>query len=125
MTNPSIAERLGEDFLTRALHRDYRHVSQAVDAAGLMTWDDLDRILTQHRLDPPRLRLSREGQTLLLPDYATPVSTCRHTVWHRLQPAGLHPLLADGASWPWTAPTSSTNPWPGSPRTWSARSGPT
>ncbi|TJZ94513.1 hypothetical protein [Actinacidiphila oryziradicis] len=31
-------------------------------------------------------------------DYATPVATRRHTVWHRLQPAGLHPLLADGAS---------------------------
>lgn len=98
MTNLSIAERLGEELLARALHRDYRHVSQAADAAGLMTWDDPDRILTQHRLDPPRLRLSREGQTLLLPDYATPVSTRRHTVWHRLQPAGLHLLLADGAS---------------------------
>ncbi|MFB7534587.1 cupin domain-containing protein [Streptomyces sp. NPDC056178] len=98
MTNLSIAERLGEDFLAQALHRDYRHVSKAVDVAGLMTWDDLDRILTQHRLEPPRLRLARDGQTLPLSHYATPVSTRRHTVWHRLQPAGLHPLLADGAS---------------------------
>lgn len=98
MTNMSIAERLGEDFLAQALHRDYRHIPEAVDVAGLMTWDDLDRILTQHRLEPPRLRLARDGKTLPLSDYATPVATRRHTVWHRLQPAGLHPLLADGAS---------------------------
>jgi hypothetical protein len=33
MTIVSIAERLGQDeFLARSLHRDYRHVTQAVDA---------------------------------------------------------------------------------------------
>ncbi|MGW1617387.1 hypothetical protein ACWCQZ_50540 [Streptomyces sp. NPDC002285] len=31
------------------------------------------------RLEPPRMRLSRDGETL-----------GRHTVWHRLHPAELH-----------------------------------
>lgn len=98
MRSDCIAEHLGADFCSQALHRDYRHVPGALDVAGLMTWDDLSRVLAEHRLEPPRLRLARDGQTLHLQEYATPVPTRRHTVWHRLQPAGLHPLLAAGAS---------------------------
>ncbi|MFV8131922.1 cupin domain-containing protein [Streptomyces syringium] len=98
MTIASIAERLGEDFLAQALHRDYRHVPGALHVTGLMTWDDLDQILATHRLEPPRLRLSLEGETLPLLAYGEPVTTRRHTVWHRLHPAQLHARLAEGAS---------------------------
>ncbi|WP_328419332.1 hypothetical protein [Streptomyces sp. NBC_00443] len=66
MTNVSIAACLGEDFLAQALHREYRHVPGALDVAGLMTWDDFNHILGSHRLESPRMRLSRDGETLLV-----------------------------------------------------------
>ncbi|PAM98051.1 hypothetical protein CJI59_30905 [Streptomyces sp. Alain-F2R5] len=98
MTDVSIAACLGEDFLAQALHREYRHVPGALDVAGLMTWDDLNQILGSHRLEPPRMRLSRDGETLLIGGYTAPVATRRHTVWHRLHPAELHARLTEGAS---------------------------
>lgn len=98
MTDVSIAACLGEDFLAQALHREYRYVPGAVDVAGIMNWDDLNQILAAHRLQPPRMRLSRDGETLLVGGYTTPVATRRHTVWHRLHPAELHTRLSEGAS---------------------------
>ncbi|KAB7844933.1 cupin domain-containing protein [Streptomyces mobaraensis] len=98
MTSVRIAERLGEDFLAQALHRAFRHVPAAIDPSGLLTWDDLNHILAGHRLDPPRLRLSQDGETLPQRSYCEPVTTRRHTVWHRLHPALLHARLAEGAS---------------------------
>ncbi len=64
----------------------------------LMTWDDLNQILAAHRLEPPSMRLSCDGETLLVGCYTTPVATRRHTVWHRLHPAELHARLLEGAS---------------------------
>ncbi|MER5783081.1 cupin domain-containing protein [Streptomyces mobaraensis] len=98
MTSVRIAERLGEEVLAQALHRDFRHMPAAIDPAGLLTWDDLNAILAAHRLDPPRLRLSQDGETLPQRSYSEPVTTRRHTVWHRLHPALLHARLAEGAS---------------------------
>ncbi|MFE9813171.1 JmjC domain-containing protein [Streptomyces sp. NPDC005548] len=98
MTDLSIAACLGEDFLAQALHREYRHIPGALDITGMMTWDDLNHILATHRLEPPRLRLSSNGETLLIGGYTTPVATRRHTVWHRLHPAELHARLTEGAS---------------------------
>jgi hypothetical protein len=34
----------GRGFLARALLREYRQTSGALDVAGLMTWDDLRRL---------------------------------------------------------------------------------
>ncbi|MGY1503598.1 winged helix domain-containing protein [Streptomyces sp. QTS52] len=98
MTRMFIAACLGEDFLAQALHREYRHVPGALDVAGMMTWDDLNQILATHRLQPPRMRLSRDGETLLVGGYTPPVATRRHTVWHRLHPAELHARFTEGAS---------------------------
>ncbi|MFI2511652.1 hypothetical protein [Streptomyces sp. NPDC018972] len=95
MTDLSIAACLGEDLLAQALHREYRHVPGALDVAGLMTWDDLNHILAGHRLQPPRMRLSRDGETLLVGGYTAPMATRRHTVWHHLHPAELHARLAE------------------------------
>jgi hypothetical protein len=39
-----------------------------------MTWDDLNHILAAHRLQPPRMRLSRHGETLLVGGYTAPVA---------------------------------------------------
>jgi Cupin superfamily protein len=96
----NLAARLGQDeFLAQAFHRQYRHVSGAIEnPASLMTWDALNTILATHRLDPPRLRLSMDGEMLPQYRYASPVMTRRHTVWQRLYPAELHARLAEGAS---------------------------
>ncbi|MEX2985591.1 cupin domain-containing protein [Streptomyces sp. C36] len=98
MTPLRIAERLGEDFLAQALHRDYHHLPAAVEATGLLTWDALNSILASHRLEPPRLRLNRGGETLPTLATSAPEVTRRHVVWHRLHPTPLHTQLADGAS---------------------------
>jgi hypothetical protein len=98
MTTTSIAACLGEEFLAQALHRDFRHFPGAVDVAGLMTWDDLNKLLATHRLEPPRMRLHRDGAPLQVSAYTEPITTRRHTVWRRLQPAELHARLTEGAS---------------------------
>ncbi|MFF2132913.1 JmjC domain-containing protein [Streptomyces olivochromogenes] len=98
MTTTSIAACLGGEFLAQALHRDFWHFPGAVDVAGLMTWGELDKLLATHRLEPPRMRLHRDGAPLQVTSYTEPVTTRRHTVWRRLQPAELHARLADGAS---------------------------
>jgi hypothetical protein len=95
-----MAECLGRgEFLAGVLHRTWHHVPCALkDPAALMSWDALNTILTVHRLDPPRLRLSSGGEVLPQYRYAAPVATRRHAVWQRLQPAELHARLAEGAS---------------------------
>ncbi len=100
MSPLSLAERLGRDtFPAQVYHRQHLHVPGAIPAPGdLITWDDLNNILATHRLDPPRLRLSAEGEMLPQYRYSAPVTTRRHTVWQRLHPAELHERLTEGAS---------------------------
>lgn len=100
MSPLNLAAHLGQDeFLARVFHRHYRHVSGALSTPGeLMTWDDLNTILATHRMDPPRLRLSVDGEMLPQYRYSAPVSTRRHTVWQRTHPAELHERLREGAS---------------------------
>ncbi|MFI2431911.1 cupin domain-containing protein [Streptomyces sp. NPDC018693] len=96
----SWAVRLGEDrFLTQALHRSYAVFP--ADGSGttpLLSWDDLNTILATHRLEPPRLRLSRDGVTVPLDRYSAPFTNRRGVTWHRTHPAELHARLAAGAS---------------------------
>ncbi|WP_327725180.1 hypothetical protein [Streptomyces europaeiscabiei] len=81
------------------LHRHYRHIPSAVPNPGdLITWDDVNTILATHRLEPPRFRLSADGEMLPAHRYTAPVTTRRHTVWQRLHPTELHARLAEGAS---------------------------
>jgi hypothetical protein len=96
----NLAVRLGQDeFLTQALHRRYRYVPEAIKAPeALISWDALNDILATHRLDPPRLRLSVDGDMLPQYRYTVPVVTRRRTVWQRTRPAELHRRLAEGAS---------------------------
>ncbi|MEV5143455.1 cupin domain-containing protein [Streptomyces sp. NPDC052727] len=100
MSPLNLAAHLGQDeFLAQVLHRHHRHVPRAVTEPGrLITWDDLNTILATHRLEPPRLRLSADGEMLPAYRYTSPVTTRRHTVWQRLHPAELHARLAEGAS---------------------------
>ncbi|MQS13042.1 cupin [Streptomyces kaniharaensis] len=96
----SWAARLGGDsFLAQTFNRSYAVIpGQATDVAGLLSWDDLNTILATQRLEPPRLRLSLDGEMLPLHRYALPVTTRRSVTWHRFQPAELHARLAEGAS---------------------------
>ncbi|MFE9437028.1 cupin domain-containing protein [Streptomyces sp. NPDC006640] len=101
MSEPRIAERLGQDFLAQALHRDYRHVSGALtprELGALCSFDVLNDLVARHRLEPPRLRLAHDGEMLPLHRYAAAVTTRRSTVWQRVHPAELHERLAEGAS---------------------------
>ncbi|GAA2947554.1 cupin domain-containing protein [Streptomyces enissocaesilis] len=100
MSPLNLAAHLGQDeFLAQVLHRRYRHVPAAIqDPDKLITWDDVNTILATHRLEPPRFRLSADGEMLPAYRYTAPVTTRRHTVWQRLHPAELHARLAEGAS---------------------------
>ncbi|GAA2972044.1 hypothetical protein GCM10010519_03970 [Streptomyces lactacystinicus] len=96
----SWAARLGGDqFLAQALHRSYVVFPvEGADTAPLLSWDDLNSILAAHRLDPPRLRLSKDGQAVPVGRYSTPSINRRGATWNRLHPAQLHAQLAEGAS---------------------------
>lgn len=95
----SVVAHLGEDFLAQVYGRTYLHVPGEADRfSGLLSWNDLNALLTHHRLEPPRLRLSVDGEALPQHAYTLPVTTRRNTVWHRLSPADLHHHLADGAT---------------------------
>lgn len=95
----AVVARLGEDFLAQVYGRTYRHFSGEPSLlGGLLGWGDLNALLTHHRLEPPRLRLSAGGEALPQHAYTVPITTRRSTVWHRLKPAELHRHLAGGAT---------------------------
>ncbi|MEU9485398.1 cupin domain-containing protein [Streptomyces decoyicus] len=99
MTAISSAVRsLGGDFPAEAFGRTYRLWPRVGDFSDLFTWDDLNQLIARHRLEPPRLRLFGDGSQIPQHRYAHPVVSKRHTVWHRIEPAGLHHQLKDGAS---------------------------
>jgi len=96
----SWAARLGGDtFLAQTFNRSYAlFPGQADEAVSLLSWDDLNGILDTQRLEPPRLRLSMDGEMLPVHRYTLPVTTRRSVTWNRVQPAELHARLAEGAS---------------------------
>ncbi|MDH6704811.1 hypothetical protein P3T27_001514 [Kitasatospora sp. MAA19] len=96
----SVVEHLGgDDFLAQTLGRSFKVArGEAASLAGLMSWDDLNAILTHHRFEPPRLRLATNGEQLPAHTYSRPITTRRNTIWHQLQPSELHQRLAEGAT---------------------------
>ncbi|MEV7783284.1 cupin domain-containing protein [Kitasatospora sp. NPDC088351] len=96
----SVVERLGgDDFLAQTLGRSFKVArGEAASLAGLMSWDDLNAILTHHRFEPPRFRLAANGEQVPAHTYSQPIVTRRSTVWHRLQPSELHKRLAEAAT---------------------------
>lgn len=62
--------------------------------ADLLTWNELNAILEQHRLTPPRLKLYRDGQAVDPAHYLTPAMFGVP----RLDAGGLATCLAQGAS---------------------------
>ncbi|MFF9589472.1 JmjC domain-containing protein [Streptomyces sp. NPDC014646] len=99
LDSASWAGRLGGDtFLAQTYHRSYAHFPGAADTAGLFSWDGLNRIIATQRLEPPRLRLSVDGEMVPLHRYAIPTTNRRAVTWSRIQPADFHAQLKDGAS---------------------------
>ncbi|MEU5384193.1 cupin domain-containing protein [Kitasatospora cineracea] len=96
----SVVERLGgDDFLAQTFGRSFKVVrGEAASLAGILGWDDLNAVLTHHRLDPPRFRLAVNGDQVPAHLYSRPVTTRRSTVWQQLQPSELHKQLAEGAT---------------------------
>jgi hypothetical protein len=61
---------------------------------GLFGWDDLNAVLEEHRLTPPRLVLYKEGQPLDPARYVTPP----HLGTPRIDSGGLAVCIAEGAT---------------------------
>lgn len=89
-----------EEFIASSWGKTYRHVrGWPGKFSRLLPWERLNEILQQHRLDFPRLRLTRDGQSLNASAYL------RHTTGGRpkatvprLQPAKLTKELGAGAT---------------------------
>ncbi|WP_327065974.1 cupin domain-containing protein [Kitasatospora sp. NBC_01302] len=97
-TIDTVVRLLGGDFPAQQFGRTYRHWKGVGDFADLLTWDDLNAIVARNRLEPPRLRLSADGDMIPQHAYTTAVTTRRNTIWHRIEPSRMHAQLADGAS---------------------------
>ncbi|MGW1107082.1 cupin domain-containing protein [Streptomyces sp. NPDC002540] len=95
----SWAGRLGGDtFLAQTYNRSYALFPGSADMVGLLSWHDLNRIIATQRLEPPRLRLSVDGEMVPVHRYAVPTTNRRAVTWSRIQPAELHTQLRNGAS---------------------------
>lgn len=66
--------------------------------AGLLPWPELDRVLRQHRLEFPRLRLARDGDVVPAHTYTEMVSTRRNGLVPRVLPAPFAEHLRAGAT---------------------------
>jgi hypothetical protein len=88
------------EFLASVWGRDFRHVrGGAGKFAGLMPWERLNEILRRHRLDYPRLRLVRDGDTLPAASYLRYTAPRRgRQPIPRLKPADLVEQLRRGAT---------------------------
>ncbi|MFE9608068.1 JmjC domain-containing protein [Streptomyces sp. NPDC006012] len=100
MTNTaSWAARLGEDeFLAQTRFHAHKVIRADGPAPSPLAWDDLNDIIAAHRLEPPRMRLSRAGEAVPVTSYATLRTNRRGVSWYQAEPAEFHARLAEGAS---------------------------
>ncbi|MBO0653575.1 cupin-like domain-containing protein [Streptomyces triculaminicus] len=96
----SWAERLGGDtFLAQMCFRAHKVIrSNGITFSAPLTWDDLNEIVAAHRLEPPRMRLSRDGGAVPAAAYSILRTNRRGVSWYQPQPAEFHARLAEGAS---------------------------
>lgn len=89
-----------EEFLDSVWGRTHKHVEGWQGKfAALLPWNQLSEILTQHRLDFPRLRLARDGKSLPASSYLRYTSNSRQrTNIPRLLSSALTAELRDGAT---------------------------
>ncbi|WP_328969399.1 cupin domain-containing protein [Streptomyces sp. NBC_00239] len=96
----SWAQRLGGDtFLAQTCFRAHAVIRSAgTTVPDLLTWDDINEIVAAHRLEPPRMRLSRAGEAVPATAYSVLRTNRRGVSWYQPQPTEFHARLAEGAS---------------------------
>lgn len=96
----SWAQRLGGDtFLAQTCFRAHKVIrSNGRTFPSPLIWDDLNEIIAAHRLEPPRMRLSRAGEAVPATAYSVLRTNRRGVSWYQPQPAEFHTRLAEGAS---------------------------
>ena len=88
-----------EEFLGSSWGITYKHVhGWPGKFSHLLPWERLNEILQQHRLDYPRLRLTRDGKNLAAEAYLRHVTGRRKVTVPRLQHAKLTQQLSAGAT---------------------------
>lgn len=91
----------GDEFPAQVLgrtHRVYRAPEGSNDRfAHLLTWEALNELLSAHRLEPPRLRLARDGGFVPVEEYCEARTYRRMASWQAPQPHLLARQLRDGA----------------------------
>ncbi len=89
-----------EEFIASSWGKTYQHVpGWKGKFSHLLPWDQLNKILQQHRLDFPRLRLTQNGQSLPANSYLRYATGGRRKIpIPRLQPAKLTQQLREGAT---------------------------
>lgn len=95
----TVTDRLGTDFTTEVLHRTFRHVPAGDGGADkeILTWRDLNDLLTFHSVGRLNLRLMRKGEPIPPARFARRVRAGSRSEL-RVSPHGLHTELAAGAS---------------------------
>ena len=91
---------LPEEFINSSWGRTYKHVSgRPGKFSHLLPWERLNEILSRHRLDFPRLRLTENGKSLPANAYLRHVTSGRQRISiPRLMPAELTAQLRRGAT---------------------------
>ncbi|MFL6228381.1 MAG: cupin domain-containing protein [Pyrinomonadaceae bacterium] len=89
-----------DEFLAEVWGRNFRHIRGARGKfARLMPWPRLAEVIAEHRLDHPRLRLTRDGKSVPAAEYLRhTTSTRRKGSIPRLRPVELTKLLREGAT---------------------------
>ena len=89
-----------EEFIASSWGKTYQHVpGNPGKFSHLLPWDQLNKILQQHRLDFPRLRLTQNGQSLPASSYLRYATGGRRKIpIPRLQTDKLTQQLSEGAT---------------------------
>lgn len=89
-----------EDFFASVWGKSYAHFKGWQGKfSHLLPWNELNKILRQHRLDYPRLRLMRDGETIPVASFIRHVQNARtRSSLPRLQPAAFTKHLREGAT---------------------------
>lgn len=87
-----------EDFMDYYLRKEFCYIPGThARFAPLLPWSDLSRIFQEHRIDYPRLRLIRNGETLPPLSYIDYKTDRRGARFARVRPDGLTRELENGA----------------------------
>ncbi|WP_433262678.1 cupin domain-containing protein [Actinosynnema sp. CS-041913] len=103
MTVPSLADLVApvgvSQFFAAVQGRVHRRFpGRAGRFADLLPWSEVNRVLRQHRLEFPRLRLARGGEVVPAHSYSELVETRRTGLVPRLLPAGFAAEMRGGAT---------------------------